>query len=98
MWLLDFNQCSQIKPNYEGARKAVVAMRVNDPYYPRPQAISKAAHIVWRAFRSAYIATGSSILGDLQTPVAIGACSPCTLPTAVMMAWEHGDEVIQNSE
>lgn len=36
MWLLDFNQCKDMKKDMDGVRQAVRAFYHNDPYFKRP--------------------------------------------------------------
>ena len=51
VWLLDFNQVTEITMDIEGATKAADAFVDNDPYFPK----SDRDQVDWSTFKSAYI-------------------------------------------
>ena len=54
LWLLDFNQCLQIKRDETAIQLAVDAFFENDPYYPRPFRNVPAQEGLWDRFRGGY--------------------------------------------
>jgi hypothetical protein len=55
MWLLDFNNCSEITMDESGMRKAEAAFWRNDPYYPRPVPPNHQDGFLWKVFESSYL-------------------------------------------
>lgn len=65
LWVLDFNQCSEMTRDDEGIVKAVEAYRINDPYYPRPvPAEGELEGALWRAFAGRYVQVSDGILPE----------------------------------
>jgi hypothetical protein len=55
MWLLDFNNCSEITMDESGVEKAEAAFWRNDPYYPRPVPPNHQDEYLWKVFESSYL-------------------------------------------
>ena len=51
IWVLDFNQCSEVTVTSAGVDKCIDACLCNDPYYPRPHKQPD----LWLQFAGAYI-------------------------------------------
>ncbi|KAK3395377.1 zinc finger protein-domain-containing protein [Sordaria brevicollis] len=62
MWVLDFNQVRDITLDEAGVALAVEAVKLNDPYYPKPLKETEAERIVWRAFVGSYLENATTIL------------------------------------
>ncbi|KAK0652369.1 zinc finger protein-domain-containing protein [Cercophora newfieldiana] len=62
LWVLDFNQVRPITLDDKGVAQAVDALRINDPYYPKPLRESAAERDVWEAFVTAYLHASQAIL------------------------------------
>ncbi|KAL6899991.1 zinc finger domain-containing protein [Trichoderma evansii] len=62
LWLLDFNQVQPITMDEDGVAKAVEAIRLNDPYFPRPLQQSRMEIILWNEFVAQYLAAAHKIL------------------------------------
>lgn len=64
LWLLDFNQVQSITMDEAGVAKAIEAVRINDPYLPRPRGTSRIEKQAWNAFAVNYISAADAILGE----------------------------------
>ncbi|GME46621.1 exodeoxyribonuclease iii xth [Neofusicoccum parvum] len=62
LWVLDFNQCSEITMDNDGIKKAVNAYRVNDPYFPKPSREYERDIDLWNAFAIRYLKVSDRIL------------------------------------
>ncbi|KAF2137404.1 uncharacterized protein K452DRAFT_329272 [Aplosporella prunicola CBS 121167] len=63
LWLLDFNQCSEITMDEAGVAAAVDAFVVNDPYYPRPGTLyADDDDDLWDEFAERYLDVSAKIL------------------------------------
>ncbi|UKZ84326.1 uncharacterized protein TrAFT101_000239 [Trichoderma asperellum] len=64
LWLLDFNQVQPITMDQDGVSKAVEAIKLNDPYFPRPLQESRIEKILWNEFAEQYLITAYKILRE----------------------------------
>jgi hypothetical protein len=64
IWLLDFNQVRQITMDEAGVAKAVEAVKLNDPYFPKPLQESKIEKLVWNVFVGQYLTAAQIILRE----------------------------------
>ncbi|KAM0307598.1 hypothetical protein HYE67_000731 [Fusarium culmorum] len=55
MWVIDFNQCSQVEDDEAGIDKMIKAFIHNDPYYPRPGQADENDQELWKIFRTSYL-------------------------------------------
>ena len=62
LWVLDFNQVQPITLGDEGVAKAVFAVQLNDPYFPRPLRESAIERGVWKAFVLSYLHASLAVL------------------------------------
>ncbi|EGO52010.1 hypothetical protein NEUTE1DRAFT_114027 [Neurospora tetrasperma FGSC 2508] len=62
MWVLDFNQVRNITSNDAGVALAVEAVKLNDPYFPKPLKESEAEKQAWKAFTVSYLENSTTIL------------------------------------
>ncbi|KAM7198235.1 Zinc finger domain containing protein [Naviculisporaceae sp. PSN 640] len=67
LWLLDFNQCRPITYTKDGVAKMVEAVKLNDPYFPKPLRESAFERAVWTVFVRAYLAASNRILEEELT-------------------------------
>ncbi|TQN72968.1 hypothetical protein CSHISOI_02475, partial [Colletotrichum shisoi] len=61
MWLIDFNQCTEIRDDKAGIDKLVKAFIFNDPYYPRPNQGTSRDRELWGVFRKDYLNTSHKL-------------------------------------
>ena len=59
LWLLDFNNCSDMPPTMAGVMKAADSYWRNDPYFPRPVPDTNVDWPLWNTFRNAYLEQSS---------------------------------------
>jgi len=78
LWMLDFNQCREIKPDESGLKEAVSAYFANDPYYPRPLRTGKDETRLWEEFCAGYLSHFNKILNTslLQKECVSDALNP----------------------
>ncbi|KAJ4354830.1 hypothetical protein N0V85_009589, partial [Neurospora sp. IMI 360204] len=62
MWVLDFNQVRDITLDDAGVALAVEAVKLNDPYYPKPLKESEVERKAWKAFVVSYLENSQAIL------------------------------------
>ncbi|KAK3355494.1 zinc finger protein-domain-containing protein [Neurospora tetraspora] len=62
MWVLDFNQVRDITLDDAGVALAVEAVKLNDPYFPKPLKESEAEEKAWKAFVFSYRKNSQTIL------------------------------------
>lgn len=63
-WLLDFNQVRRITMDEAGVAMAVEAVRLNDPYIPKPLQRSEMQMQVWDEFVEQYLLSAHDILRE----------------------------------
>ncbi|KAK4199785.1 hypothetical protein QBC40DRAFT_175450 [Triangularia verruculosa] len=63
--IMDFNQVRSITLDEAGVALAVEAVKLNDPYLPRPGGASRVENDLWVTFVASYIAASDSILAAL---------------------------------
>lgn len=64
LWLLDFNQCRSTTFTKGGVNKMIEAIKLNDPYFPKPLRESAFERAVWTVFVRAYLAASELILEE----------------------------------
>ena len=64
LWVLDFNQCSELKKGAAGVEQAAAALVENDPYFPKSN--SKQNPQLWEAFETKYLARAEQIFAKLS--------------------------------
>jgi hypothetical protein len=64
LWALDFNQVQPITMDEAGVAKAIEAVKLKDPYFPRPLQESRIAKIVWNEFVEQYLGAAHIIIGE----------------------------------
>lgn len=64
LWLLDFNQVRSITLDEAGVDQAVEAVRINDPYLPKPLQESAIEKKVWNTFAESYIRASDMVILD----------------------------------
>ncbi|EHK40878.1 hypothetical protein TRIATDRAFT_25233, partial [Trichoderma atroviride IMI 206040] len=64
LWLLDFNQVRQISMDEAGVAMAVEAIKLNDPYIPKPLQRSKVQRQMWDEFVEQYLVAAHAILRE----------------------------------
>ncbi|KAK3948856.1 zinc finger protein-domain-containing protein [Pseudoneurospora amorphoporcata] len=64
MWVLDFNQVRDITLDDAGVALAVEAVKLNDPYFPKPLKNSEAEKHAWKAFAVSYMENSRAILEE----------------------------------
>lgn len=64
LWLLDFNQVRPITMDEDGVARAVEAIKLNDPYFPRPLQKSRIEKILWNEFVEQYCGAAYKILRE----------------------------------
>ncbi|KAM0257744.1 hypothetical protein ACHAQJ_004195 [Trichoderma viride] len=64
LWLLDFNQVQPITMDEAGVAKAVEAVKLNDPYFPKPLQGSKIEKLLWNTFVHQYLTAAHMILRE----------------------------------
>ncbi|RDA93448.1 hypothetical protein CP533_2655 [Ophiocordyceps camponoti-saundersi (nom. inval.)] len=64
LWALDFNQVQPITLDDDGVAKAINAVKINDPYFPRPHGKSIIERRAWNAFVHGYAKMSYRILGE----------------------------------
>lgn len=69
LWVLDFNQCSDISLNREGVARAVDAFLINDPYFPRLLADNRKDQKLWKVFRDKYLSMAESAVSGKSSKV-----------------------------
>ena len=55
LWMIDFNQCSEMPSNESGVAMAVKAFLENAPYFPRPGSPSHTDQWLWEIFMKRYL-------------------------------------------
>lgn len=70
LWVLDFNQVRAITMDEDGVTQAVEAVRLNDPYFPKPLRESAAERRIWDTFVVSYLHAAHQIL-DVEGEVAM---------------------------
>ena len=55
LWLIDFNNCSEITIDEAGVNKAEGSFWSNDPYYPRPVPPNHQDAALWKSFETSYL-------------------------------------------
>lgn len=63
-WLLDFNQVRQISMDEAGVAMAVEAIKLNDPYIPKPLQKPKVQKQIWDEFVEQYLVAAHEILRE----------------------------------
>ncbi|KAM7185995.1 Zinc finger domain containing protein [Rhypophila sp. PSN 637] len=74
MWVLDFNQCRKIEFDEEGVKMMVEAVKLNDPYFPKPLRETDFERAVWTVFVRAYLAASERILREIDDKMKGEAC------------------------
>ncbi|KAK3497419.1 zinc finger protein-domain-containing protein [Neurospora hispaniola] len=64
MWVLDFNQVRNITLDDAGVALAVEAVKLNDPYFPKPLKESEVEKHAWKAFTVSYLENSTTILEE----------------------------------
>ncbi|KAL7901362.1 zinc finger domain-containing protein [Trichoderma sp. SZMC 28014] len=64
LWLLDFNQVQQISMDEAGVAMAVEAVKLNDPYIPKPLQESEIEKQAWNEFVRQYLVSAHDILRE----------------------------------
>jgi hypothetical protein len=64
LWLLDFNQVQQITMDEAGVAMAVEAVKLNDPYIPKPLQESDMEKQLWNEFVEQYLVSAHDILRE----------------------------------
>lgn len=64
LWLLDFNQVRQISMDEAGVAMAVEAIKLNDPYIPKPLQESEIEKQAWNEFVKQYLVSAHDILRE----------------------------------
>lgn len=64
LWVLDFNQVQSVTLNEEGVTRMVEAVKLNDPYFPRPLQESQQESRLWNTFASRYLEVADSLMTD----------------------------------
>ena len=64
MWVLDFNQVRDITLDDAGVALAVEAVKLNDPYFPKPLKESEEERGVWKAFVRGYMENSRAVLEE----------------------------------
>ncbi|KAJ9160858.1 Pre-mRNA splicing factor ATP-dependent RNA helicase PRP43 [Coniochaeta hoffmannii] len=67
MWLLDFNQVQTITLDDAGVAMAVEAVKLNDPYVPKPLRKSTVERRIWKAFVISYLHASDIVLEEEGT-------------------------------
>jgi len=62
IWILDFNNCKQIRRDAGGVELLVRSFWHNDPYTPRPSADNPVDMELWKHFRERYLDTSREFL------------------------------------
>ena len=71
LWVLDFNQVRKISMDEAGVGLALEAIKLNDPYFPKPLQSSTMEKRLWNSFTTSYIETSDSILGKVSPYVGL---------------------------
>lgn len=64
MWVLDFNQVRNITLDDAGVALAVEAVKLNDPYFPKPLKESEVEKHAWKSFTARYLENSTTILEE----------------------------------
>lgn len=64
LWLLDFNQVRPITMDEAGVAMAVEAIKLNDPYIPKPLQESEIQKQIWNEFVEQYLTSAHDILRE----------------------------------
>ncbi|KAK4208506.1 hypothetical protein QBC37DRAFT_296535 [Rhypophila decipiens] len=62
MWVLNFNQCRDVYSEKEFMKLRIEAVKLNDPYFPKPLRETVVERAVWTIFVRAYLAASEKIL------------------------------------
>ncbi|KND86651.1 hypothetical protein TOPH_08714 [Tolypocladium ophioglossoides CBS 100239] len=62
LWVLDFNQVRTMTLDEAGVAQAVDAVKVNDPYLPKPLQESAIEKQAWDTFAASYLAASETVL------------------------------------
>ncbi|KAK3294861.1 zinc finger protein-domain-containing protein [Chaetomium fimeti] len=62
LWVLDFDQVQPITMDRDGVAQAVDAVRLNDPFIPKPMQATADERKTWDAFAMSYLETADVIL------------------------------------
>ncbi|KAH6856628.1 zinc finger protein-domain-containing protein [Chaetomium sp. MPI-CAGE-AT-0009] len=62
LWVLDFHQVQPITMDRDGVAQAVEAVRLNDPFIPKPMQSTVDENEAWNAFAMSYLETAGLVL------------------------------------
>ncbi|KAJ6786233.1 hypothetical protein PWT90_04905 [Aphanocladium album] len=64
LWILDFDCCRELEMSAAGMRRAAECFWRNDPFYPRPGAVSEKDRDMWHAFEDRFLKKSGEILKE----------------------------------